>query len=794
MSSSSIEKATPENCFSTEAIDLLLLLEQELPKYIKDNNYDTAKTIINTTKALQIGADQLDLDSISEVADSLNGMFNYCLNTKLTNDNTIAEYLTDVLESLQVLLMGYLMGSSIEENKIVTHTKSIVANFNQYIQDTQEAKNSVDLVDDNSDTKNSENQTISDSVNIESVDNQISTIENREIIEIDSNKIELADSGGNTTETKNLIIKDDLESDKVIASNNQPDNCNSIDPLNSTIIPSSSSTVDTENILQQKNEAEQLEQRNLLLTKILGAIQENTTLESEYNSLAQLNNFVNTLTANSNLQVETDKSQQKTIKTLSRRLKKIQLLLNGITTWSKQLTENASDATITKSYTNLLTDTAESVINEISELADTVDLLQTNRKKSGCQIYEQQKLLNSSSSVLKTVNNICFQDILEPLQNIWTQLQTRHHKSVTLNIIDPHLTIEKRLAKIISSILLYFCWYLLEESVKYETRINNSSTEETAKITINNYKKSNNLIINISYDGRSLLLQPDTLVDNSIPCSNKLNNQGSEPALSCLSERFLGEETLSEGILKDTASHISFGAAESHHVYKSASPGVSPSVDGGGGVISDLFSVSNIVANSKTSLFNGNSINLTEIQQQLDNLQGTLNISYNPQVGTNINITIPLEEETKELIFFKVGGRICAFLLSSVKQIILPQNVKITVTKIGKELILSKSPERKIPIIQIKKILSQLSCLPDEFKTIQDDNQNIDNLEHIYIIVGNSQKYAVEIDSFIGRKNSTISYLNSSISLPNYIVGTTIYDEEDLILILDGSLLVLEEL
>ena len=120
--------------------------------------------------------------------------------------------------------------------------------------------------------------------------------------------------------------------------------------------------------------------------------------------------------------------------------------------------------------------------------------------------------------------------------------------------------------------------------------------------------------------------------------------------------------------------------------------------------------------------------------------------------------------------------------------------MKITVTKIGKELILSKSPERKIPIIQIKKILSQLSCLPDEFKTIQDDNQNIDNLEHIYIIVGNSQKYAVEIDSFIGRKNSTISYLNSSISLPNYIVGTTIYDEEDLILILDGSLLVLEEL
>ena len=102
-----LEQPKTENCFLEEAIDLLLLLEQELPQYINKGDNTVLENVIEIADKLKTGAEKFNLEAIFKSTNYLLEVLIYCLNNKVTINGTISEYLTNLLESLQVLLMGY---------------------------------------------------------------------------------------------------------------------------------------------------------------------------------------------------------------------------------------------------------------------------------------------------------------------------------------------------------------------------------------------------------------------------------------------------------------------------------------------------------------------------------------------------------------------------------------------------------------------------------------------------------------------------------------------------------------
>ncbi|MGK7947840.1 MAG: hypothetical protein AB4368_03275 [Xenococcaceae cyanobacterium] len=791
-----IEQATTENSFSEEAIDLLLLLEQELPKYIQDSNLDAAKILINTANTLKTKAEWLKLDAIYQVANSLFEMLNNCLDHEVVIDNIVTQYLTDVLESLQVLLMGSLIGSSVEEQTILVQVKNIIIEFNQYVKNNRQ-DNNFDSVNnqisnietkipatDNRETEASEpedSDIISEAINLDLPQaqhlndeiNTIATTDNREIDCSDTEDSDIIDSNLdlkvvehqpinndlNINQVENITLEenssdiipiidnsitDELEEHKPLTGNfevfsitekaSDPKNLNN--SFSSTIIPNDSIEVVEQYFLENNNtQIPELGENDLSIRRILDTPAKNTIFQVDYKLLKRLNNLLDHLTFNNRLQATTDIDRQKSITKISQQINKIQPLLDEIKNWSKQLTKSKDNPEITNSsYADLLNNSIDSILKETSVLTSNVESLKVNNRKSDSVNCEQRKLLSSSTHILDRVNNISFRDILKPLQNIWLQLQKLHHKVVLLELISPNVTIDKKLGEKVYKILLYCCCYLLEESIESKASEYNLDKEVPEKITIETYKQNNNLIINISNCSKCVILHPTTILENSLNSQVTTQNLTTE-----LREFFLDSKIFSN------PEHL-------------------------------LSKLSAMVAR--------------EIHQQLKDLQGTLNINSNPQKGTNITIKIALEKTTEKLIFFEANSSIYAFQLSSIKQIILPQMGKVEETKKEKNLIISNTEKTKIPILKINQIVSNFSDLLQKSQSCKPENKNINSTEYTYIILGNyNQNYALEINRFLGKETVPIEPLESCLDLPSYIVGTTTYGDNESVLVLNGSLI-----
>ncbi len=293
------------------------------------------------------------------------------------------------------------------------------------------------------------------------------------------------------------------------------------------------------------------------------------------------------------------------------------------------------------------------------------------------------------------------------------------------------------------TILLCFCCYLLEESIESEAIRQSLGKDATGRITIESHIQNNNLIINISDDGRGLFLYPNTVLESSI--NSTVNTQS---FTTTFNELFLESKIFSE---------------PEHYLSEISAMAV------------------------------------REIRQQLQGLEGTLNISSTPQQGTNITINIFLQETTEQVVFFEKSSLVYALVLSSVKQIIFPRIAKVVDTGKESNLILPNRAKTKIPIIQIEPIVAICSDLVDKVQQPESESQNFDRKEQTYIIVGDlskaeawsdrNQNYAIEINRFLGKETVVINSLESQQEIPNYIVGTTTYKENQSVLVLNGSLI-----
>jgi two-component system, chemotaxis family, sensor histidine kinase and response regulator PixL len=195
----------------------------------------------------------------------------------------------------------------------------------------------------------------------------------------------------------------------------------------------------------------------------------------------------------------------------------------------------------------------------------------------------------------------------------------------------------------------------------------------------------------------------------------------------------------------------------------------------------------------KVSEISGRGIGLDIVKTQLKALNGSIAIRSTPNEGTTFVLKLPFSMTTDKLMIVQAGGAIYALLLDSIEKIILPSNEQIKGFE-GRKVLHwnTDKDERMIGLRNLSELMyyngSFVSGTGLNNNTVIQDNQEMAN--PVLVLRRNQEIIALEVEQILGEQELVIRPLGNAIAPPKYVYGCTSLANGNLILVIDGSLLI----
>ncbi|AVH69622.1 hypothetical protein [Nostoc sp. 'Lobaria pulmonaria (5183) cyanobiont'] len=775
MSTDFVPQPQNDDRFLEEAIDLLLFLEQELPNYTKDSNPGTALALMEAARSLHSIAIAAELDAIAIVAAALEEIFQLLHQYRATVNAPIASLLSEGLDCLQMLLMAFLTASQIEEVEILERMSAIVARLQAEFSDRQQS-----IIPQETNLEISIEQPQEYQPVIQFGDRQQSVIPQETNLETSIQQPQeyqpVIQFGDRLTEVESsavlpeqVMVQDKENSDRELISETgslcdvdteqfpakvgelaNPEEYGEGDFqawLGDFSLPTETSVA---SLVKSFPHHHTLSLQESISTIVAASIPAATPINIKH--LEQLNALVATLLTTYNQQACQEEQQQHTIGRLLRQVKRLQHLLDNLQEWSGRLAAISDTLSpLAASRSQQLYSTLQSVLAEASQVASTVHSLNNNHHQLKQELIQQEKLLNHSSNLVKTVTTIPLRVALEPLHQLWSQLQALQDKSARLHLQISDIQVDRAFSDRLHALLLHISCYLLEQSIESCQTRQHLGKNSNGIIEIQVYQQGNQLIIDGCDDGAGLNLSQ--IYQSALAQGFALTKPGD-----------LQGTQQTELVLEPEVSSVLYDRA---------------------------------------ALELG--VELTEICKQLTAVQGRIVLKSKAGHGTAFSLQIPLDQKIAQLIVCQANSRVYAFIADSVEQICLSQSEQIIQTQAGRMLLLQSSgrssgflgcahehltTEMLVPIHLLTDVLICPNHLPTSVTTYSTDTLNAFKQDKPLLVFRYLDKLcALELDCIIGKQFSAIHSLGEAIPVAAYIQGTSILANGQLSLVLDGRLL-----
>lgn len=195
----------------------------------------------------------------------------------------------------------------------------------------------------------------------------------------------------------------------------------------------------------------------------------------------------------------------------------------------------------------------------------------------------------------------------------------------------------------------------------------------------------------------------------------------------------------------------------------------------------------------KVSEISGRGMGLDIVRTQLQALNGSISVQSLPNQGTTFLLKIPFSMTTDKLMLVQSGGVVYALLLDSIEKILIPSAQQIREFE-GKR-VLHWNTEQDEQMVSIRKF-SELIYYNGSII----NSTTLDNLSStidagvmknpVLLLRRNQGIMGLEVDQIIGEQELVIRPLGNAIAPPKYIYGCSSLANGNLILIIDGALLV----
>jgi chemotaxis family two-component system sensor histidine kinase/response regulator PixL len=196
---------------------------------------------------------------------------------------------------------------------------------------------------------------------------------------------------------------------------------------------------------------------------------------------------------------------------------------------------------------------------------------------------------------------------------------------------------------------------------------------------------------------------------------------------------------------------------------------------------------------AKVSEISGRGMGLDIVRSQLQSLNGMISVQSLPQQGTTFILKIPFSMTTDKLMLIQSGGVVYALLLDSIEKIIIPSEKQIKEFE-GKQILYWNSGEEEMVVNLIK--LSNLMYYNGSITGInylqnvpRNADQEITN-DPVLLLRRNNGFLGLEVDQIIGEQELVIRPLGNAIIPPKYIYGCSNLANGNLILVIDGTMLI----
>ncbi|HYW21956.1 MAG TPA: hybrid sensor histidine kinase/response regulator [Nodularia sp. (in: cyanobacteria)] len=189
----------------------------------------------------------------------------------------------------------------------------------------------------------------------------------------------------------------------------------------------------------------------------------------------------------------------------------------------------------------------------------------------------------------------------------------------------------------------------------------------------------------------------------------------------------------------------------------------------------------------------GRGMGLDIVRSQLQALNGSISVQSLPNQGTTFILKIPLSMTTDTLMLVQAGGVVYALLLDSIEKILIPSPQHIRDFE-GKRVLHWNTDDNE-NIVSLHK----LSELIDYNGSLFNGPSLLNNTSitpeagvmknPVLLLRRNHGVFALEVDQIIGEQELVIRPLGNAIAPPKYVYGCSSLANGNLILVIDGTLL-----
>jgi two-component system, chemotaxis family, sensor histidine kinase and response regulator PixL len=195
----------------------------------------------------------------------------------------------------------------------------------------------------------------------------------------------------------------------------------------------------------------------------------------------------------------------------------------------------------------------------------------------------------------------------------------------------------------------------------------------------------------------------------------------------------------------------------------------------------------------KVSEISGRGMGLDIVRTQMQSLNSSISVQSSPHQGTTFILKIPFSMTTDKLMLVQAGGVIYALLQDSIEKIVIPSAQQIKEFE-GKQFLHWRTDDDEL-MVSLQKLdrlmyyngavlsTGNLENLPNNLEAGMVKNP-------ILILRRHHGMVGIEVDQIIGEQELVIRPLGSSITPPKYVYGCSSLANGNLILIIDGTLLI----
>ncbi|MBW4669110.1 MAG: hybrid sensor histidine kinase/response regulator [Cyanomargarita calcarea GSE-NOS-MK-12-04C] len=378
---------------------------------------------------------------------------------------------------------------------------------------------------------------------------------------------------------------------------------------------------------------------------------------------------------------------------------------------------------------------------QLQETTESLELLlrqsaQTHEKKQRLALGMIDTLVEARMSPLGNILNR-FPQMIQNLGNVYG-------KRVELKLTGSEVLVDKAIAEKLYDPLLHLVRNAFDHGIEPgEVRLENGK-RELGLIEIRAYHQGSQTIIEVRDDGHGLNL-------------DRIRQKGIELGL-------IPPEDRSRGYSSSTTTSD----------------------------LLDLLFTPGFSTAGKVSEISGRGMGLDIVRSQLQGLDGSIAVQSLPKVGTTFILKIPFSMTTDKLMLVQAGGVVYALLLEGIEKILLPSTEQIKQFENKKVLHWNTgNDERMISLRQLSDMIYYSGSLVNS--AIPHNQPVIDStpahINPILLLRRDGEILGLEVDQIIGEQELVIRPLSSAIAPPKYIYGCSSLANGTLILVIDGSVL-----